>query len=763
MPKKDNFSAQVKGADKARKKLNEDKKKEEKAKVYESREEAEAAVAGFKKKGGEAERSAFAKAAAAEAYVEDEQEVAEDDDYEPESPSAVASTGSSAPSKAKKEAPKKLSKKDEFALLAEQEKLAKRERIKERFLRFLVVGVIMDFFKGDSNGTNGSHAKKNGSKDSTKKKGKSNGDSDFSTKSMKDNLSAFGNLIVPLAITLAVLYGKAMEDTYAGGRIEETNFYDVMGLDRDASVMDVRKKYKALALTWHPDKNPDCKECPEKFAAISKAYETLSNPESKKTYDSKRATTETLSSMNSIDLTAEDFERKVLRSNDVWIVEVYDPNDGASPSFHPLWEETASSMKNVARFGRIDIGTHRNAMNLLPIRVKITPSVFRFARGETPEHWVPSGRDVDDGASGIKRFVTDSYPGLQKLEGPSEVANWWKRSGRSRLLISGNGGVIARGAQNKQFLPVMRETHLWSGFFEVAAADTKDISEGLKTLDVTVPAPDKTKKKGHTWAVMYVPAGDIKEKVQVHNADDVKSVPESVEAVVYSALGKEAPLLTVRNHGQICGAGAASRTFCLILVDMPDRAEVTKVLEELARSREEYNKELAEQQESGEDGTTEEPFNIQAVRVMTGSSRIPGQPFGPDGEFYTAWNEVGRSQMFVVEMETQRVAPVKASILSHLCQSIAYEDLKLKELPEGISLVRSLPDPEVPLQRVIFRKLTHPVGALFAWVLLAAVMAIGPELALPVQLAAGGGGVVLILAVWPLACRRLLALVLGGV
>merc|ERR1719502_767553 len=110
-------------------------------------------------------------------------------------------------------------------------------------------------------------------------------------------------LLMALVVTIAVLYGKAMEDGYQGGRIEETNFYDVMGLPRDASVLDIRKKYKSLALTWHPDKNPECEACPEKFAAISKAYETLSDPERKKAYDSRSVAKETLSSQT-VDLTA---------------------------------------------------------------------------------------------------------------------------------------------------------------------------------------------------------------------------------------------------------------------------------------------------------------------------------------------------------------------------------------------------------------------------------------------------------------------------
>ncbi|CAE7321263.1 dnaJ [Symbiodinium pilosum] len=55
-----------------------------------------------------------------------------------------------------------------------------------------------------------------------------------------------------------------------------------MGLTKGVDQMEIRKAYKALALKYHPDKNPDCVECAEKFGKISKAYDTLSNPEARK-------------------------------------------------------------------------------------------------------------------------------------------------------------------------------------------------------------------------------------------------------------------------------------------------------------------------------------------------------------------------------------------------------------------------------------------------------------------------------------------------
>ena len=58
-----------------------------------------------------------------------------------------------------------------------------------------------------------------------------------------------------------------------------------MQVSSKASIKDIKKQFNKLANDFHPDKNPDCDICEEKFAKLSKAYEVLSNEESKAHYD----------------------------------------------------------------------------------------------------------------------------------------------------------------------------------------------------------------------------------------------------------------------------------------------------------------------------------------------------------------------------------------------------------------------------------------------------------------------------------------------
>eukprot|EP00079_Xenopus_tropicalis_P030098 XP_012825839.1 PREDICTED: dnaJ homolog subfamily B member 2 isoform X1 [Xenopus tropicalis] len=64
------------------------------------------------------------------------------------------------------------------------------------------------------------------------------------------------------------------------------DYYDILGVPRNASQDDIKRAYRKLALRWHPDKNPDNKEHAErKFKDIAEAYEVLSDREKREAYD----------------------------------------------------------------------------------------------------------------------------------------------------------------------------------------------------------------------------------------------------------------------------------------------------------------------------------------------------------------------------------------------------------------------------------------------------------------------------------------------
>lgn len=65
----------------------------------------------------------------------------------------------------------------------------------------------------------------------------------------------------------------------------EESFYDLLGVDKTADSREIRKAFKKLAITTHPDKNPDDPLAQQKFLDLKQAYEVLKDQETRKQYD----------------------------------------------------------------------------------------------------------------------------------------------------------------------------------------------------------------------------------------------------------------------------------------------------------------------------------------------------------------------------------------------------------------------------------------------------------------------------------------------
>lgn len=67
--------------------------------------------------------------------------------------------------------------------------------------------------------------------------------------------------------------------------MEKRDYYEVLGVERNASAEEIKKAYRKKAIQYHPDRNPGNKEAEEKFKEAAEAYDVLSNPEKRARYD----------------------------------------------------------------------------------------------------------------------------------------------------------------------------------------------------------------------------------------------------------------------------------------------------------------------------------------------------------------------------------------------------------------------------------------------------------------------------------------------
>lgn len=156
------------------------------------------------------------------------------------------------------------------------------------------------------------------------------------------------------------------------------DYYEILGIRKDADNREIRRAFKKLAITLHPDKNQDDPEAHEKFLKINKAYEVLKDEEMRKKYDLYGE--EGLDSSHSsnwrgnfhswkyysesfgiydddleiITLNKNEFEQSVHNSPYIWFVNFYSPQCSHCHQLAPAWRALARDLEGVVRIGAVN-------------------------------------------------------------------------------------------------------------------------------------------------------------------------------------------------------------------------------------------------------------------------------------------------------------------------------------------------------------------------------------------------------------------------
>ncbi|XP_019762900.2 dnaJ homolog subfamily C member 10 isoform X1 [Dendroctonus ponderosae] len=154
---------------------------------------------------------------------------------------------------------------------------------------------------------------------------------------------------------------------------EKVDYYKLLNVPRDATVQEVRKAFKILAVKLHPDKNKDDSDAEQKFIQLAKAYEILKDPTSRKEYDlhgdsefnNNKRSYHSYSYYKDhfgiydddpiiVTLSKQDYELNILDVNQAWFVNFYSPHCHHCHEMAPIWRKLASQLEGVVRIAAVN-------------------------------------------------------------------------------------------------------------------------------------------------------------------------------------------------------------------------------------------------------------------------------------------------------------------------------------------------------------------------------------------------------------------------
>uniref|UniRef100_A0A672J9H5 DnaJ homolog subfamily C member 10 n=1 Tax=Salarias fasciatus TaxID=181472 RepID=A0A672J9H5_SALFA len=218
------------------------------------------------------------------------------------------------------------------------------------------------------------------------------------------------------------LLAAVLVSVWADGR----DYYDLLGVSREATTREIRRAFKQLALTMHPDKNPGDPSAHEKFLQVNRAYEVLKDEDLRKKYDKygEKGLDEQQQGgryeswnfyrydfgiydddLEIITLDSGDFEAAV-NSGEIWFINFYFPRCSHCHDLAPTWREFAKEMDGVIRIGAVNCGDNNHLCRRMGI--SSYPSLLVYRR---PERF-NGERSEDNLVRFAMQFITTSVTQL---------------------------------------------------------------------------------------------------------------------------------------------------------------------------------------------------------------------------------------------------------------------------------------------------------------------------------------------------------------
>ena len=253
------------------------------------------------------------------------------------------------------------------------------------------------------------------------------------TSKVKENLFLVGILIF-IFLMVFFQYKYEYKESQGLNKINEGQYYTVLGLEEGSSMEEVRSAYKKLVRVWHPDKHLNCKSCKEKFNQITEAYENIM-----KLFEEgdKRSIFEN----SPIILNMNNYQRLVESSKDFWLIFVYNSRlvDYFTHQTVGVYNEMNKQLEGTIKFGVIDVSREEQLLHFLPYKFPILPTLYTYdGRNELSE--IYQNIDIINEIS-LFNFIQHNYSSKIKLLDIKQINNLVNDEGKEKEFDNKNNDI----------------------------------------------------------------------------------------------------------------------------------------------------------------------------------------------------------------------------------------------------------------------------------------------------------------------------------
>lgn len=275
--------------------------------------------------------------------------------------------------------------------------------------------------------------------------------------------------------------------------VDSEDYYELLGVSRSATVKEIRKAFKKLAVKYHPDKNKNDTQADAKFIKMATAYETLKDPETRKSYDlfgetlkpNQKQSYQSYSYYQNefglydddpliVTLSKADYEVNILDPTQAWFVNFYSPHCHHCHTLAPIWRELAAQLEGVVRIAAVNCEEDWVLCHQLGIDSYPTVLYYEQDAHLHEGEQYRSSRSLED----LEDFILSKISsGIREIT-PS---SWLDQQNEHWLIILCPNAGLCLGDNLRLKLGVVME-----GLMKVGLVTDSDLSDKLTNFDPSI-------------------------------------------------------------------------------------------------------------------------------------------------------------------------------------------------------------------------------------------------------------------------------------